>query len=54
MEIGTKSREAVKEDTQKIFFTSAPSLHSVKPTINFVTLKFNLRISSVKVACKIL
>lgn len=53
METG-KNREAVKGDTQKIFFTSAPSLYSVMLTINFGTLKLQLRISSFKVVCKIL
>lgn len=39
METGTKDREAVKGDTQKIFFTPALNLYIVKFTINFETLK---------------
>lgn len=39
METGTKNRESVKGDTQKIFFTPALNSYSVKLIINFVTLK---------------
>lgn len=54
METGTKNIKAVKGETQKIFFTPAPRLYSVKITANFVTLKPELGISSFKVVCKIL